>query len=114
MTEGNEAHVHHFIVYLCSSVNENHVGNGGECDTAVGSDVVIMCRSGKAIAVWTIGGEVSSLFTFTASTRLDCRHSLLPLPQPAILVCLLLPISFLCILTTWHFLLEVEKLLSMS
>ena len=68
MTEGNEAHVHHLIIYLCSSVNETHVGNGGECDSSVGSDIVEVCRNGLIIAAWAVGGEVSSLFTFTTST----------------------------------------------
>ena len=112
MTEGNEAHVHHLLVYLCSSVNETHVGNGGDCDSEVSNDVS-ECRNGLIIAAWAVGGEVSSLCTFTTSTRLDCREYI---PLPGILACLhvLLPISFFGILTTWHFLLEGGKLLSMS
>ena len=68
MTEGNEAHVHHFLVYLCSSVNETHLGNGGDCDSEITSKEASECRNGLVIAAWAVGGEVSSLFTFTTST----------------------------------------------
>ena len=58
MTEGNEAHVHHFLIYLCSSINETHVGNGGPCDDGV-PEAVAACRGGTLIAAWAVGGEVS-------------------------------------------------------
>ena len=54
MTEGNTAHVHHMIVYLCSSLNTSN-SNGGVCDDVVsGFD----CSNATTIAGWAIGGEV--------------------------------------------------------
>ena len=59
MTEGNDAHVHHLLIYLCDGVNDTHVGNGGECDEGV-PEAVSACRGGTLIAAWAVGGEVSS------------------------------------------------------
>ena len=58
MTEGNEAHVHHLLVYLCDGLSEAHVGNGGDCRDGVANEVV-ECRGGTLIAAWAVGGEVS-------------------------------------------------------
>ena len=60
VTEGNEAHVHHLLVYLCDGINETHVGNGGECEEGV-PEAVAACRQGTLIAGWAVGGEVSSV-----------------------------------------------------
>ena len=58
VTEGNEAHVHHLAIYMCSGLNETlHVGNGGECEEGVANEVA-ECRGGTIIAAWTVGGEV--------------------------------------------------------
>ena len=59
MTEGNEAHVHHLLVYLCSGINDTHVGNGGDCDGDVGNEIR-ECSQGTVVAAWAVGGEVSS------------------------------------------------------
>ena len=59
--EGNEAHVHHLLIYLCNTINDTHVGNGGDCDGDV-ADEVEECRGGILIAAWAVGGEVSSYF----------------------------------------------------
>ncbi|CAI8042465.1 DBH-like monooxygenase protein 1 homolog, partial [Geodia barretti] len=56
VTKGNDAHVHHLLVYLCDSLNETHVGNGGSCRDGVANEVV-ECRSGVLIAAWAVGGE---------------------------------------------------------
>ena len=57
MTEGNDAHVHHLLVYLCDSINDTHVGNGGDCEEGVANEVA-ECRRGTLIAAWAVGGEV--------------------------------------------------------
>ena len=55
---GNEAHVHHLLIYLCSSVNETRLGIGGDCDGGVADDSR-ECPGGLVIAAWAVGGEVS-------------------------------------------------------
>ena len=60
---GNEAHVHHLVVYLCTGLDDTQVGNGGECEEGVG-DKIKECRSGTILAGWAVGGEVS-LFNIT-------------------------------------------------
>ena len=57
MTEGNEAHVHHLLIYLCEGLNDTHVGNGGPCDDGVANEVQ-ECLRGTLIAAWAVGGEV--------------------------------------------------------
>ena len=59
MTEGNEAHIHHLLIYLCDGLNHTHVGNGGDCDNNVANEVA-ECRGGTIIAAWAVGAEVSS------------------------------------------------------
>ena len=59
VTEGNEAHVHHLLVYVCDSINDTHLGNGGVCEDGV-PEAVAACRNGVIIAAWAVGGEVSS------------------------------------------------------
>ena len=51
--------MHHLVIYLCTSLNDTYVGNGGDCDDGVGSEVS-ECRGGRVIAVWAVGGEVGS------------------------------------------------------
>ena len=55
MTEGNEAHVHHLLIYVCEGVNETHLGNGGDCDGDVAQEVRD-CRGGVLFAAWAVGG----------------------------------------------------------
>ena len=57
MTEGNDAHVHHLLIYLCEGLNDTHVGNGGDCEGNVANEVA-ECRGGTIIAAWAVGGEV--------------------------------------------------------
>ena len=59
VTEGNEAHVHHLLIYLCDGLNHTHVGQGGDCEDGVANEVA-ECRGGTIIAGWAVGGEVSS------------------------------------------------------
>ena len=66
VTEGNEAHVHHLVIYTCEGLNETHLGNGGDCE---GNDVgneIADCRGGTLIAAWAVGGEVSLPYTMHA------------------------------------------------
>ena len=57
ITEGNEAHVHHLIIYLCTGLNHTHVGESGDCNGGV-RDEVAACCGGKVVAAWAVGGEV--------------------------------------------------------
>ena len=59
MTQGNEAHVHHLLIYTCTGVTEDHVGNGGDCDGDVAQEVQ-ECRGGVLFAAWAVGGEVAT------------------------------------------------------
>ena len=56
MTEGNTAHVHHMLVYLCSSLNASH--SGGVCSDVISS---INCSNATLLAGWAIGGEVTKI-----------------------------------------------------
>lgn len=58
VTEGNEAHVHHLLIYLCDGLNNTHVGASGDCDDGV-DESVQECRGGTLIAAWAVGGDVS-------------------------------------------------------
>ena len=58
MTEGNDAHVHHLLIYLCEGLENAHVGNGGGCDDDNVANEVKSCRGGVLIAAWAVGGEV--------------------------------------------------------
>ena len=60
MTEGNEAHVHHLLIYLCDTISEHDVGNGGPCEIVVPRQVSA-CRDGALVGGWAVGGEVSFL-----------------------------------------------------
>ena len=71
-TEGNEAHVHHLLVYLCDGINETHVGKGGECEEGV-PEAVAACRQGTLIAGWAVGGEVSSVFCCSWLHLCECQ-----------------------------------------
>ena len=73
MTEGNEAHVHHLVVYLCSGINDTHVGNGGECEEGVANEVA-ECRIEVIIAAWAVGGEVSSCCTTIMLSYQNVSH----------------------------------------
>ena len=55
---GNEAHVHHLLIYLCDGLNHTHVGNGGDCDGDNVANEVSECRGGTVIAAWAVGAEV--------------------------------------------------------
>lgn len=60
MTEGNEAHVHHLLIYLCDSITDAHVGIGGSCSDDVANEIK-ECVRGTLIAAWAVGGEVCLL-----------------------------------------------------
>ena len=53
-------YVHHILVYLCSNLNHTHVGASSECDD-VNIDIGLCLGGGIIIAVWAVGGEVSTL-----------------------------------------------------
>ena len=59
VAEGNEAHVHHLLIYLCEGINDTHVGISGECEEGLPEELDA-CRGGTLIAAWAVGGEVSS------------------------------------------------------
>ena len=58
MTEGNDAHLKHILIYACDGLNPAHVGNGGVCEGGVGQEF-LACQQRTLVAVWTVGGEVS-------------------------------------------------------
>jgi len=60
ITPGNEAYVHHILVYECQGLSSIHVGESGVCDGQV-SDVVADCRQGTLLGGWAVGGTVSCL-----------------------------------------------------
>ena len=56
--EGNEAHVHHMLVYLCNELNTTDPD--GPCHTV--SESLSNCLSGLLIGAWAVGGEVGSYY----------------------------------------------------
>ena len=52
--EGNEAHVHHMLIYLCDELNTT--APDGLCHDV--DESLSNCFSGLLIAAWAIGGEV--------------------------------------------------------
>ena len=60
VTEGNEAHVHHLVVYMCTGLDDSHVGNGADCEDDIVAVQVQQCRGSVFLAAWAVGGEVSS------------------------------------------------------
>lgn len=56
ITQGNEAHVHHLVVYQCDNVTNSHALANEVCSDTVG-DRVTRCQG--MIAVWAVGGDVS-------------------------------------------------------
>ena len=60
ITPGNEAYVHHIIIYECGSLTNASVGESGVCGGEV-SNSVSECRSGTLVAGWAVGGTVCYL-----------------------------------------------------
>ena len=56
--EGNEAHVHHMLIYLCDELNTTEPD--GPCDDV--SESLRNCLSGILIGGWAVGGEVGSYY----------------------------------------------------
>lgn len=56
ITKGNEAQVHHLLIYTCDGLDGTHVGTGGDCDEGVANEVK-ECRGETLIAGWAVGGE---------------------------------------------------------
>ena len=46
------------LVYICDGLEDEDLGAGGDCDTAVSSRVR-NCLSSLLIAAWAVGGSVS-------------------------------------------------------
>ena len=59
ITKGNEAHVHHLLIYLCDGLSDTHVRASGDCIDGV-AQRVRECLRGTLIAGWAVGGEVSA------------------------------------------------------
>ena len=57
LTEGNEAYIHHLLIYQCNGLSDTHVDNSGECDEVAGE--IQACRGGIIVALWVAGLEVS-------------------------------------------------------
>ncbi len=54
-------YVHHMVAYLCTNLNNSHVGASERCS---GSQIdVSLCRStGVLFAAWAVGGAVSPFY----------------------------------------------------
>ena len=57
ITPGNEAYVHHILIYECEGLTNASVGESGVCGGEV-SNTVLQCRSGTLVAGWAVGGMV--------------------------------------------------------
>ena len=57
ITPGNEAYVHHILIYECGGLTNASVGESGVCGDEV-SNTVSECRSGTLVAGWAVGGTV--------------------------------------------------------
>ena len=60
MQPGNEALVHHIVLYGCSGVEKEHLRNNnkteGECSTSEMPEFEMSCRN--TIYAWAVGGGV--------------------------------------------------------
>ena len=56
-------YVHHIAAYLCTSLNDTHVGASQSC-TGTGNIDINLCRlSGIIFAAWAVGGGVSLILS---------------------------------------------------
>ncbi|KAL5491375.1 hypothetical protein EMCRGX_G016654 [Ephydatia muelleri] len=56
-TANNTMHVHHILLYLCTSLNETtDLGAGFDCDRNA-TPALQSCFTGQVIAAWAVGGE---------------------------------------------------------
>ena len=72
VTQGNEAHVHHLVVTLCTGLNDSHVGNGADCESDTVAFQVQQCRGGVTLAAWAVGGEVSVVHGIIITLATHC------------------------------------------
>ena len=71
MTEGNTAHVHHMLIYVCDSLNSTDFG--GPCYQA-SSQLTSCLESGILIGAWAVGGEVMGSFFAVCVYDWYCFH----------------------------------------
>jgi hypothetical protein len=58
ITEGNEAYVHHMIIFLCDGLVDADLGPGGHCyNSNHSSDGIMACTGSTYIAAWAVGGS---------------------------------------------------------
>ena len=58
-------YVHHIVAYLCTSLNDTHVGASQKC-VGTGNINIDLCRkTGVLFAGWAVGGTVSSIYEAT-------------------------------------------------
>ena len=69
VTEGNEAYVHHMVIYECYGLNDTHVGQSGVCIGEI-SNSIQQCRAGTTLAGWAVGGGVSKFHHFVRNETL--------------------------------------------
>ena len=48
------------LVYMCDGLEDDDLGEGGNCDTDVSSNIK-QCLQSLLIAAWAVGGSVSNL-----------------------------------------------------
>ena len=51
--------MHHMVVYLCSNLNDAHVGIGFECTDFSELTAISLCRTELVVTAWAVGGQVS-------------------------------------------------------
>ena len=59
LSDASKQYVHHILVYLCSTVDNTHVGTGVECTDFTEFNAISLCRTELLIAAWAVGGQVS-------------------------------------------------------
>ena len=62
--KGNEALVHHIVVYECeSNFNESHINTSGSCEDPAMPVHIKQCKGRNSVYAWAIGGKVSYYMT---------------------------------------------------
>ena len=58
--KGNEALVHHFVVYECvTNIAPHHMNQTGPCDNPAMPKTIRHCRGKSSMYAWAVGGKVT-------------------------------------------------------
>ena len=72
ISQSSTEYVHHIVAYLCTNLNNSHVGASNRCS---GEIDIGLCRfTGVIFAAWAVGGTVSPIVpTTTLNNYIDVK-----------------------------------------